>query len=301
MKKLILTLAVALTVQTMTLAQKPLKPVSVLASNEYRQHVAARAFDGSALTFWSSGKVATQWIEADLGSVKALSQIQFTPSLERSTQTEWEVWVSNRPIRGNTAGATRVKHFRFQMTTKGAPLVVQAPKGTRAQFVQIRCLRKFPDLWVAVCEVSILPFVETPPAPKAPIVGNWSTTTQNLREGAISAFEAREIRDGRIGFTFFVVTPSGKAVVIRTAAAENGLRYRLPRQVRERNHPPGLGRLLHSSYFKWSDSSGPDSSGRRKIPTKSDHHTDEKKMIVSSEKRHVFGRASFLLLFWPFS
>ncbi len=184
----LLMLAGMLVIQRTSSAQavRPISPARSYASKVYgAKFDASKAFDGSLATYWSAGGVASQWIEADLGSTKAIGNIHFMPSLQQGTRTSWEIYASTSPIRGNTRGATLVKSFRFSEYRPGQFLLSLRSSALRARYVQIRCVRCFPDRWPAVTEVRIFPLASKPkPKPvarKYPVLGRW--VMQNFKPG----------------------------------------------------------------------------------------------------------------------
>ena len=70
-----------------------LAPKSVWASGTYGPHTAGRAVDGDQGTSWISGGYATQWIIADLGTVKSIARIRLLVSQSPGGQTQHEIAV----------------------------------------------------------------------------------------------------------------------------------------------------------------------------------------------------------------
>jgi hypothetical protein len=66
---------------------------------------AQSAFNGG---YWNAGAWFTHWIQADMGSVKTLSEVKIGETMDPGYTIAYKVYLSNSPIAGSYAGLTPV-------------------------------------------------------------------------------------------------------------------------------------------------------------------------------------------------
>lgn len=154
---------------------------TVTATGSYLDNVPENAIDSNVDTYWSSGGMAQQWIEIDLGKKQDITEIQLLAEQTPAGKTSHNIYIDNEYIY-NWSGET----------TGGQLLTYVLPQVVNGQTIKVETVVS--PSWVAWSEVTILghgeggsikpvPVIPTPtptPVPGAGYQANVATLAANF-------------------------------------------------------------------------------------------------------------------------
>ncbi len=136
---------------TLRVADQPIVAAKVYASGAWAKWKPANAIDKNINTGWNSG-AWNGWIELDLGRVQPVSRVRFTIAHYPPGRSQWNVYLSQQPIRAQRKVARLIKQVAGNFR-QGSVIEVEFLTGVKGRYLQIHCPKSVS--WVMIREIDV--------------------------------------------------------------------------------------------------------------------------------------------------